>query len=372
MEYIEKTTDFSNKKNLKKYIRSCINYGNIPFVSRIINKRGFIKGLMIVFFVIVFVCCAEMDSGMLSIPIYKTPGFSILLYVIVLFLIIAVNTYVEHRWFKQYFSDSGKFKLFIFHDGIVYCDPDSDDDTVEIAFRDMKDMIVRKNHITYLTLDKSGKRRYQCTIVPAFTLTSIEQFKIRQWYRQQTKVGVTRKKRNRKPLLLIGILLSIIALTITIYSYVKRDTEQEVEKNIKIELETDIMPAEREIINEVNKRKIYRDRCSFYEEVVSYMENVREVRDIGNLLEPIYQTNEIYYTKEDFQNDPPLIIYLAKNEIYARHGYQFKNSDLDNYFRGMVWYKPLYTAEKFDPSVFNDCEQHNLKILRELDTYERN
>lgn len=336
------------------------------------KQWDFIKGLMIVFTVIVFVCYAEMDSGMLSIPIYKTPYFSILFYGIGFFLIIALQIYFEYRWLKKYFSNAGKFKLFIFHDGIEYCDPDSDDDPVEIAFRDMKDMIVRKNHIAYLTLDKSGKRRYQCTIVPAFSLTSSEQFKIRQWYRQQTKVVITRKKRNRKPLLLIGILLSIIVLSITIYSYVKKDKEQEVEEKVKIELETDIMPEEKEIINEVNKRKIYRDRCSFYGEVVSYMENVREVRDIGNLLEPIYQTNEIYYTKEDFQNDPPLIIYLAINEIYARHGYQFKNSDLDNYFRGMVWYEPLYTAEEFDSSVFNDCEQHNLKILRELDTYERN
>lgn len=60
---------------------------------------------------------------------------------------------------------------------------------------------------------------------------------------------------------------------------------------------------------------------------------------------------------------------LAKNEIYARHGYIFKNEDLYNYFMGCVWYNPTCKAEDFDDSVLNEYEKANLEILASMDTY---
>lgn len=62
-------------------------------------------------------------------------------------------------------------------------------------------------------------------------------------------------------------------------------------------------------------------------------------------------------------------MHLAKNEIYARHGYIFRDTDLYNYFMTMVWYWPCVTPEEFDASVFNETERHNLDILRKLDMY---
>ena len=53
------------------------------------------------------------------------------------------------------------------------------------------------------------------------------------------------------------------------------------------------------------------------------MEGVREVTDPDIYIYSLYATDTKYYSKEDFQDVPPLIIYLAKNEIYARHGYIF-------------------------------------------------
>ena len=73
--------------------------------------------------------------------------------------------------------------------------------------------------------------------------------------------------------------------------------------------------------------------------------------------------------QENFENEPKLVIHLAKNEIYARHGYIFKNEDLYNYFMGCVWYNPTCKAEDFDDSVLNEYEKANLEILASMDTY---
>lgn len=119
----------------------------------------------------------------------------------------------------------------------------------------------------------------------------------------------------------------------------------------------------------IAEKSKYRDKCSFYQEVENYMVNEREVKDISSLVEPLYYTDMKYYKKEDFENLPLLIIYLAKNEIYARHGYIFKDNDLYNYFMGQLWYEPSCTPEDFNDSVFNAYEKANLKLLTALDKY---
>lgn len=66
--------------------------------------------------------------------------------------------------------------------------------------------------------------------------------------------------------------------------------------------------------------------------------------------------------------DPPVVIHLAKNEIYARHGYIFRNQDLYNYFMGCLWYTPAIAPEDFSEDLFNEYEKENLKLLSEPDT----
>jgi hypothetical protein len=124
-----------------------------------------------------------------------------------------------------------------------------------------------------------------------------------------------------------------------------------------------------EIINAINERSQYYSASAFYPEIMDYWENVREVRDISNVMEPLFETDKKYYTAEEFENEPMLVIHLAKNEIYARHGYIFSNKDLFNYFMGCIWYSPTCASSDFDDSVFNEYEKKNLEVLAELDTY---
>ena len=127
--------------------------------------------------------------------------------------------------------------------------------------------------------------------------------------------------------------------------------------------------TEEEIINAINERSQYYRASAYYSEIIDYWENVREVRDILNLIEPLFETDKKYYIKEEFENEPMLVIHLAKNEIYARHGYIFANEDLYNYFMGCIWYSPTCDSADFDDDVFNEYERANLEILTDLDTY---
>ena len=133
--------------------------------------------------------------------------------------------------------------------------------------------------------------------------------------------------------------------------------------------ENEAESREKELENTIDERSQYYRASAYYLEIVDYWENVREARDVSNVNEPLFATNKQYYTKENFENEPKLVIHLAKNEIYARHGYIFKNEDLYNYFMGCVWYNPTCKAEDFDYSVLNEYEKANLEILASMDTY---
>lgn len=133
--------------------------------------------------------------------------------------------------------------------------------------------------------------------------------------------------------------------------------------------ENEAESREKELENTIDERSQYYRASAYYLEIVDYWENVREARDVSNVNEPLIATNKQYYTKENFENEPKLVIHLAKNEIYARHGYIFKNEDLYNYFMGCVWYNPTCKAEDFDDSVLNEYEKANLEILASMDTY---
>lgn len=52
---------------------------------------------------------------------------------------------------------------------------------------------------------------------------------------------------------------------------------------------------------------------------------------------------------------------LARNEIFARHGYRFKSDDLKQYFEKQSWYKPLF--ENVDEKL-TEIEKFNIKVLQ--------
>lgn len=62
---------------------------------------------------------------------------------------------------------------------------------------------------------------------------------------------------------------------------------------------------------------------------------------------------------------------LAKNEIFARKGYIFKNEALKNYFSHMPWYQPDEAA-KGTFEELNDIEKQNVKLIENYSVKEPN
>lgn len=60
---------------------------------------------------------------------------------------------------------------------------------------------------------------------------------------------------------------------------------------------------------------------------------------------------------------------VARNEIYARYGRGFNDSDLQNYFNSKSWYTRRYSPKEFDShrEPFNDAERANIEVIKSLE-----
>lgn len=118
--------------------------------------------------------------------------------------------------------------------------------------------------------------------------------------------------------------------------------------------------------NEIRKQKLIMAKDNPYRIAADeYFEQVLEVGGPNNDFH-LFDTAKKYYTAEDFKNCSEILLKLAKNEIYARHGRMFLDPDLYEYFLTRMWYEPTYTPEEFDDNCLNDCEWKNLELLLSL------
>ena len=86
--------------------------------------------------------------------------------------------------------------------------------------------------------------------------------------------------------------------------------------------------------------------------------------------EYILPTDTQYITANDLYGMSKEQVSLARNEIYARYGYSFKNADIRNYFLQQSWYyeDPDVNASTFGISNISNCERANLETIQQ---YER-
>ncbi|MFQ7294451.1 MAG: YARHG domain-containing protein [Enterocloster aldenensis] len=84
---------------------------------------------------------------------------------------------------------------------------------------------------------------------------------------------------------------------------------------------------------------------------------------------PVFDSDTRYYTREEMRRISwtPELTAVFRNEIYARHGYIFKNDIWNDFFSTYIWYSGIYPADKFDAGVFNEYEKENLKLAVEME-----
>ena len=75
------------------------------------------------------------------------------------------------------------------------------------------------------------------------------------------------------------------------------------------------------------------------------------------------ESSERILTASDIAGMSDDDIQLAINTIYARHGYQFKDSELLQYFKGFDWYQPTETDMEKVNNSFSEIEKKNVDFL---------
>lgn len=75
------------------------------------------------------------------------------------------------------------------------------------------------------------------------------------------------------------------------------------------------------------------------------------------------------YTTEELSGLSTWELYLARNEIPARHGYIFTVDDLNTYFGSKSWYEPTLTSKEFKKieGILNSTEEQNVQTILDLE-----
>ena len=60
-------------------------------------------------------------------------------------------------------------------------------------------------------------------------------------------------------------------------------------------------------------------------------------------------------------------LFLARNELFARHGCGFKNKELREFFGSKSWYKVKYRAGTYGTEVLTDIESHNAEAMLKIE-----
>ena len=89
----------------------------------------------------------------------------------------------------------------------------------------------------------------------------------------------------------------------------------------------------------------------------------------GDYDDPVFDSDARYYSIEEMQQISwrPDLTAVFRNEIYARHGYIFKNDFWNDFFSTFTWYSGEYPADAFDSGVFNEYKKANLKLAVEME-----
>lgn len=75
-----------------------------------------------------------------------------------------------------------------------------------------------------------------------------------------------------------------------------------------------------------------------------------------------------YLSEEEVRSVETDKLRIARNEIFARHGYIFNDEELSQYFNSTSWYDGMVLADQFDMDVLlNDFEKKNIELIERIE-----
>ena len=74
-------------------------------------------------------------------------------------------------------------------------------------------------------------------------------------------------------------------------------------------------------------------------------------------------SDDSYLSQWELEEMSGVDLMLARNEIYARHGYIFNDQNIQKYFNDQDWYGGWVASYEFSDSVFNEYERYNISLI---------
>ncbi|WP_270670606.1 YARHG domain-containing protein [Paraclostridium bifermentans] len=113
-------------------------------------------------------------------------------------------------------------------------------------------------------------------------------------------------------------------------------------------------------------------KFEYYEDLIGFINNNYSENDYpvymgyGESYYIIPDSSSRYLTKEELYQYDKSSLGFIRNEIFARHGYVFKNEDYRNYFTSMPWYLP---DSRFKGTLkeLNPVEKHNVELIQSIE-----
>ena len=141
---------------------------------------------------------------------------------------------------------------------------------------------------------------------------------------------------------------------------------EEAKKKIKKEVKR--KAEEEKKAKEEAKRKAEEEKKA-KEEAKRKAEEEKKAKEEAKRKEYIFpDSDKKYLTEEEVLGIDANVLKMAKNEIFARHGYIFKSKEIKEYFQKTSWYKEKVEADNFNSDkVFNDFEKKNVELIKKVE-----
>lgn len=177
-------------------------------------------------------------------------------------------------------------------------------------------------------------------------LSSVEEFQGAEDKSDNTK----EKEKSKKKWIFGGATVAVIvgiAIGFTVLFY-KGDSEKEVmqgqKKNENIANSSTPIPTPTEAVTSTPEVTVVPTEPSDTSYVLS-------------------ESNTKYLKNKDVQGISKENLRLARNEIYARHGYIFSDGELTAFFKKKAWYNPTIKRSEWKDDVLNKYEKANVTFL---------
>ena len=145
------------------------------------------------------------------------------------------------------------------------------------------------------------------------------------------------------------VLIAIALLSL--FSCKNEDREKEL-----LQRENEVLKKEKEILEQENATNAYNNESAAAPDPAAPVQEEFYADGEGDY--PQGSTRLLDHS--DLQNLTMKEIRILKNEIFARHGYIFKNKELANHFNAQPWYSAMYSDVS---GLLSKTEQQNVDFI---------